>query len=430
MRVANACTAEPGRTLPLGWARYAERMDASTTADASGGPAWERELRSEAGSKGHYVRIFAREHFPALATALELAPGELLEGRVLVSITAFDRDAASAPQWDEYRARLWAACAWWGVSDVHPTREQWTTYTANAKRARVHDYASDLDRRAFRHAWAMHEYRGRRQGLTRPFPLAPGDAGKGRHDPFKTEIQDAFVAFLLALTNDGDGHEFWNPRINKLDRVGTARDALVGLRKGDTEASRGRPDAPVFLEQVRRLRDETIPAALRQAVHVARDAGMPEPQTWAEFSRRLSLLLDIRSVLDRLKPDIFSASVGDVISLTPVVVGSSPVKAHSRYLQKLVARYTRPGVTLTQVQLGNAAALAFHVGHEWRRLTGEQPPTVVPLWLDELHARWRVVEGQLDAIDRVAQFDAENRLAERPIPDLQTALSRVASQRL
>ncbi|QAY74253.1 hypothetical protein ET445_13885 [Agromyces protaetiae] len=392
---------------------------------------WERGLREEASSKRHDVRIFAREHFPVLAAALELSPGERLESRVLASVAAFDRDASDAPQWDEFRALLWAACAWWGISELRPTREQWAAYTKTAGLADEHEYARDVDRRSFRHAWAAHEYRGRRQGLSEPFPLGAADYENGRRNPLKAQVQDALIAFLLALTHDGDGAEFWDSRTNRLVRAGVpvAPDDGAAVQRPTHHEDSTPPAVQAFYERVRRLGQRIVPALLTEAEDIASELEMPPPASWAEFGRRLVVLVRIRGVLERLTPAVFEASLSDLMTLISPMDGGEFAASHARHARRLSERYVRPWVTLTPVQLSNSATMAMQTRQEWRQLTGQTPPAVVPMRLEETQLAWAVAGVQLEEIDRILDLQGDDRLAERSVGDLRAALDRIGAIR-
>ena len=347
------------------------------------------------------------------------------------SVAAFDRDTANAPQWDEFRALLLAACAWWGISDLRPTREQWAAYTAAAGLADVHEYAIDIDRRSFRHAWAAHEYRGSRHRLEAPFPLEPADYDRGRRAPLKGQIQDALVAFLLALVSDGDGSEFWDPRTNRLVRDGVRVEAALGpdaARQGAEPGAAAKDASPAvrdFYARVGQLEKRIIPALLAEAERIAAELEMPAPASWSEFGRRLALLVSIRGVLERLSPAVFEASLSDLMTLISPLDDTGRSTAHARYTRRLAARYVRPGVALTRVQLSNAVTLAMQIQREWRARTGQAPPTVLPLRLDESQLAWTFAGAQLEAIGRVLGLQGDDRLELRTIPDLQTRLAQI-----
>ncbi|MFT4259490.1 hypothetical protein [Microbacterium sp.] len=406
-------------------------MGTSTRQDHDEVPAWERELREDSMGRQHIGHVFTAEHFPRLAAALHVTAGQSLEQRVVNSVDALDRDLATSPLWDEYRRLLYAACAWWGISEAWPTREDWQAFCVFADLAESRKGAMERERRSFRHAWAAHEYQAKREQITDPFPLTSTHHHDGHREPFKTQIQDAFVALLLALVDGGDGIEFWDPRSNRL-----LREPLPTAEQEQTKPavpSAPDPAQPVtsavraFYERVRTLEARIIPRLLKEADQVAGELEMSAPTSWSEFGRRLTLLTNIRDTLERLTPAVFEASLPTLMSMTTPIGGDALIDSHAKHTRLLTERYVRPWVKLSPVQLSNTVALVIRARREWQELASQAVPTVVPLGLDDLRLAWSAAGAQLEEIDRVIGLQGDSRLGQRTISDLRAALERISA---
>ncbi|SIS17794.1 hypothetical protein SAMN05880568_3293 [Microbacterium sp. RURRCA19A] len=387
---------------------------------------------------------------PALARELGVHPSagsDALLQQVRYSVGALNKALAGNWRYDEFRARLAAAAAWWAISDLSEMARQWAAHVRTAKLRSLRGAHADTHQRSFRHSAAGFEYRQHVEGRRGSQSLESADYDNARREPFKTSIQDALVAFLLAVTQDGEGFEFWDPDSNTLRRDGPRDATIQGGRGAQARATsrlarppKGPPtDSPwrnAKLEHAAKFHEvqllagqlawSSLPSLIESGTRLVEEAGLAAFGSVKDLGVRLNLLARVRETLDLFTPAIFDRPLDRLLHAYQTGVVAPPLTmTQRRALRREAKEYLRPGMHVED--MGDALSRAADVRASWQQTrVGIDSPTV-PLRLSSVADAWRTVDDSLGAIERILGCWVWGELASQPLDALNATLEAVAA---
>lgn len=432
-------------------------QEGGETSDGAEAPDWERALRDQVASRSHRVIAFSARNFPGLAEALGISanvsdggarPDELAR-RVRQSVQALDRDLAGDWRYDEFRARVWGGCAWWGITDLMPTQQHWAQHVSIARLKALRGGVVDVDQRSFRHSWAGYQYRVRREKGRGQANLLSKDYEQGRRQLGRS-FHDALIAFLHALVENGEGTEYWDPTANRFERGGmhaalqvqeSSRDVTSeaapeddGERRYNLTVWRNIDLDPLGSDALRLLGNAQIIAhslcfndlepTFRAVSAVFRQAGIPDAATFKQLGDRLHLLGTVREILDRFSPEAFDATLENLVAAyrepaTRFGEGS----LSRRRLRRQATELLRPGVVAAR-GMGDELSDVLAVRNEWRQVVEDENPPTVPAGYDDA---LRLFATAAERLNWLAAFVGPHDLRLLPIGELRLKLKALSS---
>lgn len=179
--------------------------------------------------------------------------------------------------------------------------------------------------------------------------------------------------------------------------------------------------------------EQGLAALVRRAAEVAEITGFAQAGTVQEWGEQLTVLADVRQVLDVFQPLVFERSVADLVSAT----GSKQWRAEHgvtmgfwlrRRLRKQAKDLLRPGRHVPDLHASLAEAQQQREVWQSRSQTGGWPQ--LPGDLVAMEDEYRAVRGDLDALEPVlARTPEGGDLVTASLPHVQDRLGRLAEGR-